>query len=1680
VIGIRKTFLVVGATLIAALASANPFLSALQQAGSSEVQPGAQATEGLGQARNLFQENRGQWDARALFHTYGPGYSYWATRTGATLDYFTIREVDGEDRRVGHVVQMRIDGATGQGARGKGLNASPLRIDYTGPHKGRNTRGVRGFAEAWTDEVLPGVDMRHYKQSGVPRYDIVAAPFVKAEQITLVFDGAKGVEVDSNGDLLIHTSIGTARQKNLETYQIVGNQRRVVESQFIPLGKNRVGFKFGRYDRSKPLVIDPLVYGTYIGGDGAPNGAYDETNASATNNAGQLFVTGSTFATDFPVTVGPYSVNLKESLDGFVVALSADVYAPLYVAYYAGVAIDVPKAIAVDQYGSVWIAGETTSGTFAKDLRQKIEPISPDEVPDAGTFRLTWNGASATPTPFNATAAQVLASLDEISTPGTFTTIGGALPLNRVFITATGPDLNPVVIEQQVHPYTLAVEPDLGGASLTLSWVPPDPDAGEFGYRPQGGTFRISVNGTLTAPIDFDATGADIVAALTAAPISLPVGEVTLASGPASLPAGTISIALTGGAATRVYDIVTTTLTAFFYVTEFNQRLFMQRLASDPATVLNPFQNETIHLTGNDDSADQIFGGFAIRPVATPSSTVDLVLSGTALGAVPDITALPPDDVDNFGFLSRYRYNQGGGTFTVQSGLGRYIAEGLPTAVKGLAVDGAGSAYVTGYVQNTNNAVLSPTSPLFVVTNGIYTGGNLLRRTDAFARKYDSAGNLQVSTLIGGSGDDEGSQIAIDSLGNIYVTGISRSFNFPRTVGSFGQVFTLSDNVFVTKLSPTANQVLYSTNLRTTGPVRPLALKVDSRGNAYVGGIVGYIRPPLPGTTTPGAIVLTPIAPNVPGQEPALDTTYENGNLQWPRTLPALVSTTEGFLTVLNSTATGLLLSTYVGGPVNEQVNHIHLDSTNSAYLTGITTSGGIFVPISGVVDSFFIAPGNTGLPGGFPGLPGAFLAGLPFKIVPDIFADGYLLKIRVGLPILDGIVLNPDQVAGGLGSTSTGTVFLREVAPAGGTQVTIRVLNPQVARLSSSGATSIRVTVPAGANFADFTIFTRAVNEPSFSDIRAEYDGDLVVARLNVRPWLDAFTISTEEIPGGNSLQGSVRLFQPAPAGGVQVQLSSGRPDFVEFPVNPVTIPAGQQTVTFDIDTNGVDAPTDVNVQASVEGVGLTQRLRLVPVSVVNVTFDPPTVNGGETATGTILLDGEAAEGARVNLAITGHPGVVEPNPIKLNKGDRTATFIVKTTASPNITTNSTITATLNGSSASGVLQISGTDITSVSLNATSVLGGAVVQGTITLSRPASASGFVIPLNNTNVGAGSVSPMTVTIAPGSNIGTFTVQTNGVSTTQNMTIRANKTGYNAAEATLQVRALAFDLALTPSRVPGGAASTGRITLRNGEVAPAGGLRFTLTSSDPTVASLPTSLTIPAGATTATFNISTSLVSIDRLIRITAASPSGVSDTRNLIVDAPRMTALSVSPNNLLGGQTANGTITLSSPAPAGGLQIRLTSNVSAVVVPATVTVPGGATSVNFVVGTAPVSGRVTATLTARRDDDVRTTTVTVNVTTVSSITFSPSTVIGGNTATGTITLEQVAPTGGLLINLYVDQSAFVTFPRRVTVPAGSRTVNFSVPTTVVTRDVAVRFTAEVNASGATTTGTLFISRTANR
>lgn len=276
----------------------------------------------------------------------------------------------------------------------------------------------------------------------------------------------------------------------------------------------------------------------------------------------------------------------------------------------------------------------------------------------------------------------------------------------------------------------------------------------------------------------------------------------------------------------------------------------------------------------------------------------------------------------------------------------------------------------------------------------------------------------------------------------------------------------------------------------------------------------------------------------------------------------------------------------------------------------------------------------------------------------------------------------------------------------------------------------------------------------------------------------------------------------------------------------------------------------------------------------------------------------------------------------------------------------------------------------------------------------------------------------------------------------------------------------FSLGLSPSAVTGSKPSTATITLS--EPAPAGGLIATLSSSNTAVATVPSTITIPAGATSKMFNVTTKAV-VATTEAVISATGGGGTQAATITVLPPVLSKFTLSSTKLAGEcKTSTGKVTLSGKAPAGGVQVPLANTNPAATVPSSVTVPAGKTNASFTItGTILTYESRQGTVTASYGGVSLSKNFDVLPIRVNSMTLSSSTIIGGRTVTGTWTLDCPANPGGLILTMSSSNAMRAkTNPsaREMPVPAGTSSRTFAISTARVSATTNVTIDSYYNGS----------------
>ncbi|MGD0774258.1 MAG: SBBP repeat-containing protein [Candidatus Solibacter sp.] len=293
-----------------------------------------------------FEENRGQWDASVRFTARSAGPNLQLTAQGPVFPVGPSRvEIGLVHANPSPVIEP--------------LDQMPAITNYMVGPRSRWHTGIANYARVRYHSVYPGIDVVYYGKENQLEYDFVLAPGADPDAIRLNFRGDVRVSLTPTGDLALDSHGAQVLQKAPVIYQ----DNQPIKGRYTLLAHNQAGFRLGRYDRARPLVIDPiLVYCAYIGSSGA-----DRVNAMKMGPNGLLYITGQTNTSEMQWIDGAYDNYNYGETDIFLAIIDTTAngnFAFKYFSYLGGSLVDIPLTLDIDANGVAWMAGTSTSVDF--------------------------------------------------------------------------------------------------------------------------------------------------------------------------------------------------------------------------------------------------------------------------------------------------------------------------------------------------------------------------------------------------------------------------------------------------------------------------------------------------------------------------------------------------------------------------------------------------------------------------------------------------------------------------------------------------------------------------------------------------------------------------------------------------------------------------------------------------------------------------------------------------------------------------------------------------------------------------------------------------------------------------------------------------------------------------------------------------------------------------------------------------------------------------------------------------------------------------------------------------------------------------------------------------------------------------------------------------------------------
>lgn len=719
-----------------------------------------------GQLPLRFEPNRGQADEKVKFLSRAPGFTLFLTGNEAVLRLRRQSAVSSQQPAARNpkilssapdVFRMTLTGGN-RAPELAGVEELPGKSNYfIGRDPQKWHAGIPNYRKVEARNVYAGIDLVYYgnpSADGQLEYDFTVAPGADPRTICLALttgnskieNGNSQVSIDASGDLVIVLDSGELRFHKPAVYQELsavssqqsaefGNQQSAISNrQFLdgryvlravnPKSKNEnpkyeVAFAVGPYDKSRPLIIDPVLsYSTYLGGSDI-----DSANAITVSSDGSAFIAGETDSLNFPTVHalqpergGPFDF----ADDAFVSKISPDGSTLFYSTYLGGGREDRASGIAVDTFGNAYVTGTTISVDFPASIGSADPNCGNDTHCDADVN----NGAvksDAFATKLNPEGSAIVYS---------------------TFISHIGPLINPgpPPVFSGANDRGFAIAVDLNGNAYVTGATDYADDTGPFFGGPGDDVFVVKINAKGTGYSffgDFGGTSDDEGFGIGVDPAgnTYVTGVTYSANYPVS--GGAFQPALAGDA-----------------------DAFLMKI--DPT---QPVATSILYSTFLGGTARDQGNGIAVDP-----------LGNAYIAGMTNSTAFPPAvacTLDGLGicrgdvFAAKFDPTQAGAASLIYSTL---VGGTGADFGAGIALDTATNAYVTGYTNSTNFPSLGvPFQPE-------YGGGN----TDAFVFKLDPTGtSLVYSSYLGGSNAEEGKGVAVDVNGNAYVGGQTCSVDFP-------------------------------------------------------------------------------------------------------------------------------------------------------------------------------------------------------------------------------------------------------------------------------------------------------------------------------------------------------------------------------------------------------------------------------------------------------------------------------------------------------------------------------------------------------------------------------------------------------------------------------------------------------------------------------------------------------------------------------------------------------------------------------------------------------------------------------------------------------------------------------------------------------------------------------------
>ena len=304
-------------------------------------------SESLSSTDNYFIKNQGQWASEIAFASKGNNINLSICNDAIYYDF--------KNGKNGEVLRIEFENALN--ARIVGVSELLGKYNFFfGNSPDKWLSNVPIYKSIKLSNVYPGIDVLIHYDMGCPRYDFIILPGAEPKKIKMKISGANSLILNNN-ELLINGLLGQYRHKQLFAYQDYNGIRHRINCNFS-IENNIISFNTGKYNKQYSLIIDPIVFSDYIGGNNI-----DGINDVKALNGGYIVTAGYSSSSDFKTTSGVYDTLNKGGTDIIIkkYRVENEKREMIFATYIGGGLDDIANGLALDKDGNIYLTGQTKS-----------------------------------------------------------------------------------------------------------------------------------------------------------------------------------------------------------------------------------------------------------------------------------------------------------------------------------------------------------------------------------------------------------------------------------------------------------------------------------------------------------------------------------------------------------------------------------------------------------------------------------------------------------------------------------------------------------------------------------------------------------------------------------------------------------------------------------------------------------------------------------------------------------------------------------------------------------------------------------------------------------------------------------------------------------------------------------------------------------------------------------------------------------------------------------------------------------------------------------------------------------------------------------------------------------------------------------------------------------------------